>query len=80
MIENIGLNALLFSPDLIAGEEINLYGYSVSGWFFLTDNQIHILIDNRKDVYKRQDINHLYLPVHRRTFYKHSVYTCGMYT
>ena len=48
MIENIGLNALVFSPDLIAGEEINLYGYSVSGWFFLTDNQIHILIDNRK--------------------------------
>ena len=48
MIENIGLNALVFSPDLIAGEEINLYGYSVSGRFFLTDNQIHILIDNRK--------------------------------
>ena len=51
MIENIGLNALVFSPYLITGEEINLYGYSVSGWFFLTDNQIHILIDYPEVLY-----------------------------
>lgn len=63
MIENIGLNALVFSPYLIAGEEINLYGYSVSGRFFLTDNQIHILIDNRKAAQIAFNINTVKLRV-----------------
>lgn len=63
MIENIGLNALVFSPYFIAGEEINLYGYSVSGWFFLTDNQIHILINNRKAAQIAFNINTVKLRV-----------------
>ena len=48
MIEDIGLDAFVFFPNLIAGEEIDLNGHSVSGRFLLTDNQIHILVHHRK--------------------------------
>ena len=48
MVEDVGLDAFVLLPDLVAREEIDLNGDAVSGRFLLSDNQVHLLIHDRK--------------------------------
>ena len=57
MIEYIGLNTFVFFPYLVSGKEVNLNGNSISGHFLLADNQVQILVHDRKAAKITFDVN-----------------------
>lgn len=48
MVEDVGLNALVLFPYLVAREEIYLDGYPIRRGFLLADNQVHLLVHHRQ--------------------------------
>ena len=57
MIEYIGLNTFVFLPYLVSGKEVNLNGDSISRHLLLADNQVQILVHDRKAAKITFDVN-----------------------
>lgn len=43
MVENVGLDAFVGDPALIAAEDVNLQGQSLVGWLQLSHQESHVL-------------------------------------